>query len=186
MRQALRVKHLKWQQRRKLEKMYKTHENKRVRERAHMILMSYGGQTPQQIAKMLLASDDRVRDAIHRFIEGGCDGLEEGQRSGRPATVTDEMEEDLKDWVLAKPEEQKVQRSYWTTGSLAKALNRKYRIKVTDECVRNHLLGMNLVCRRPTWTVKPLAQQQPGYARKKANRQALETPTAGMRYLCSR
>lgn len=166
MRQALRVIHLKWQQRRKLEKMYKSHEHKRVRERAHMILLSYDGQTPQQIAKTLLISDDRVRDAIHRFMAEGCAGLEEGHRSGRPPTITAEMDEDLKDWVLAKPEEQGVQRSYWTTESLAKALNKKYRVKVTDECIRNHLLDMSLVCRRPTWTVKPLAQQQPGYARK--------------------
>jgi putative transposase len=167
MRQALKVKHLQWQQRRKLEKMYKSHENKRTRERAHMILLSYGGQTPQQIGKTLLTSDDRVRDAINRFLTGGCAGLEEGERSGRPPKISNEMEAKLRDWVLATPEEQSVQRSYWTTESLAKSLKKEFRVKVTDECVRMHLLGMNLVCRRPTWTVKPLAKQQPGYARKK-------------------
>jgi hypothetical protein len=40
-------------------------------------------------------------------------------------------------------------------------------VRVTPECIRQHLHRLGFVCRRPTWTVKHLARQQPGYAQKK-------------------
>ncbi|MCL5997760.1 MAG: hypothetical protein M1546_17150, partial [Chloroflexi bacterium] len=58
-------------------------------------------------------------------------------------------------------------RPTWTTAALARGVARRFRVAVTDECLRQHLERLDIVCRRPTWSVKHLAQQQPGYAQKK-------------------
>ena len=58
-------------------------------------------------------------------------------------------------------------RPTWTTAALAQVVARRFRVAVTDECLRQHLERLDIVCRRPTWSVKHLAQQQPGYAPKK-------------------
>lgn len=61
----------------------------------------------------------------------------------------------------------KLKRPGWTTALLAKLVRRIFKVRVTDECIRQHLERIEAVCRRPTWTVKHLAEQQPGYAQKK-------------------
>jgi len=109
-----------------------------------------------------------VRRWLHRFEAEGCAGLEEAPRSGRPPQVTDAVEAYLRKVVVQSPREFGYARPGWTTALLAKLIRRKYKRGVSEECVRQHLAAAGVVCRRPTWTVKYRAEEQPGYAQKKA------------------
>jgi hypothetical protein len=51
----------------------------------------------------------------------------------------------------------------WTTGLLATYLATTTRITVTAETVRLYLRAAGYVCKRPTWTLKRKAAEQPGY-----------------------
>jgi transposase len=132
-----------------------------------MVLLSNQGRHPAEIAAITQQSDDTVRRWLQRFEDEGCTGLIERPRSGRPAQVTDAVDQFLWKCMHKSPRKFGVDRPFWTTSDLAGVLKRKLGVTVTDECVRQHLLTLNFVCRRPTWTVKPVAQQQPGYAQKK-------------------
>jgi transposase len=168
MKAALKVGRVTPKQVRELRVIYKTSENSRERGRAQAVLLSKDGKTAGDIADIIKTSDDFVRRAIHRFEKGGSEGLREGLRSGRASKVTPEMDKTLSEWVKEQePSKAGVDRSYWTAGSLAEALNKKYRIDVGEDCVRLHLIRLEMVCRRPTWTLKPLATGQPGYRSKK-------------------
>ena len=92
----------------------------------------------------------------------------EAPRSGRPPQVTDAVEAYLRKVVVQSPREFGYARPGWTTALLAKLIRRKYKRDVSEECVRQHLAAAGVVCRRPTWTVKYRAEEQPGYAQKKA------------------
>ena len=139
----------------------------RHRLRAQMVLLSHQGYSLQQIAAITRQSDETVRRWLHRFHSHGCPGLHERPRCGRPPKVTPAVEELLCQWALLSPREFDVHRPTWTTANLARLVERLLGIRVTAECIRQHLHQRDFVCRRPTWTVKHLGRLQPGYAQKK-------------------
>jgi transposase len=69
--------------------------------------------------------------------------------------------------VVKSPRDFSVHRPSWTTALLAKLVKDRFKIDVTEECIRQHLERLDIVCRRPTWTVKHKAQEKPGHAQKK-------------------
>lgn len=150
-----------------LQQMYRETRCPRIRIRVQMILLSHQGRPPAEIAQITQQSDDTVRRWLRRFEAEGCKGLIERPRSGRPAQVTQAVEHFLWGCLQQSPRAFGIERPTWTTAHLAYVLKRKLHVPVTDECIRQHLGKLGFVCRRPTWTVKPLAHQQPGYAQKK-------------------
>jgi len=150
-----------------LQENYKTTPNARLRTRIQMILLKREGYSVKDIAQITRKSDDCVRHWLHRFQEGGCGGLQEAAHTGRPAQITVEVEAFLRECVLLSPRDYGIERPGWTTALLAQAVKRRWKVSVSEECIRQHLQRVDAVCRRPTWTVKHLAQRQPGYAQKK-------------------
>jgi transposase len=139
----------------------------RTRLRAQMVLLFHQGYSVVEVARITCHSDDTVRRWLHRFQRRGCPGLREAPRSGRPPTITPAIEQLLRGWILRSPREFGVHRPTWTAADLARLVERRRGDRVTPECIRRHLRRLDFVCRRPTWTVKHLAQAQPGYAQKK-------------------
>ncbi len=139
----------------------------RARLRAQMVLLSHRGYSLQQIASITGQSDETVRRWLHRFRRLGCPGLRERPRPGRPPRITADVEQLLREWALLSPRQAGEHRPTWTAANLAGLVERLSGVRVTAECIRLHLHRLDFVCRRPTWTVKHLAQAQPGYAQKK-------------------
>ena len=139
----------------------------RARLRAQMVLLSHQGYSPQEIAAITRQSDETVRRWLHRFRRQGCPGLREEPRSGRPPEITPAVEQLLRGWALLSPRQRGVPRPSWTCAKLAGLVERLLGVRVTDACIRQHLHRLDFVCRRPTWTVKHLAQAQPGHAQKR-------------------
>ena len=167
MRQPKVIRRLRGRQVSRLQRMYRETDCPRTRIRIQVVLLSNQARSPAEIAQITQQSDDTVRRWLQRFEDEGCAGLVERPRSGRPPQITDALDRFLWKCMHNSPRKFQVDRPFWTTDDLADVLKRKFGVTVTDECVRQHLLGLDFVCRRPTWTVKPVAQQQPGYAQKK-------------------
>lgn len=150
-----------------LRENYESTSSVRTRMRIQMVLLRRDGYSVKEIARITHKSDDSVRYWLHRFQQGGCAGLREAPHTGRPAQITAEMEAFLRECILQSPREFGIQRPGWTTALLAQVVKRRWRVSVSEECIRQHLQRVGAVCRRPTWTVKHLAERQPGYAQKK-------------------
>jgi transposase len=170
MRPPLKIR-LRGRQRSRLQRMFDETSCPRTRIRVQSVLLADAERTVPDIAAITQQSDDTVRYWLHRFIAQGCDGLFEGRHSGRPPTITPREEAFLLMCLSHSPREFGFERSHWTTVLLAEAVSRLFQRTVSDECIRQHLVTLDIVCRRPTWTVKHLAQAQPGYAQKKAQLQ---------------
>lgn len=164
----LKVTGLRGRQLGRLKKMYRTTRCPRTRLRVQMVLLSGQGYSVNEIAGITHMSDDTVRHWLRRFMRTGCAGLLEAPRSGRPLEITPAVEQFLCECVRQTPREFGFHRPAWTTALLAKVVQRHFKVKVTDECIRQHLARIEGVCRRPTWTVKHHAVQRPGHAQKKA------------------
>lgn len=186
MRPALRVQRLSVQQAARLRSLFQTTDCPRTRLRAQMVLLSSDGYSVTEIAGITSQSDDTVRYWLHRFLDQGWQGLLEAPRSGRPAAITPAVEQFLSECLQGTPRDFRISRPSWTTALLAQVVQRRLKIEVTDECIRQHLERIEGVCRRPTWTVKHLARQKPGYAQKRLDYKAFAAPATRHRCLRSR
>jgi len=171
MRPGLKLKQISGQQLRRVRELYDQAGCPRLRRRAQTILLAQQGYHTAEIAKITRQSPMNVRRWLHRFTRQRCAGLLEAPRSGRPADITPAIETYLRTVVVQSPRQFGFARPGWTTQLLAKLVRRRFKRRVTDECLRQHLKRVGAVCRRPTWTVKHQAQAQPGYAQKKAGLQ---------------
>jgi transposase len=151
-----------------------------------MVLLSNDNYLVEEIATITGKSDDTVRYWLHCFQQAGCAGLIEAPHSGRPPAITAGIEVFLRECIPQSPRHFKMDRPGWTTALLAKLVKRRFQISVTDECIRQHLVRVEAVCRRPTWTVKHLAEQQPGYAQKKGYFPLVNAPSARCGCVCPR
>jgi transposase len=166
MRAPLRIR-LRGRQGARLQQLYRDTQCPRTELRVQMVLLSDAGYAVEEIARITRKSDDAVRYWLHRFQQAGTAGLLEAPHSGRPPRITAGIEAFLRECIPESPREFRLKRPGWTTALLAQLVRRVFKVRVTDECIRQHLARIEAVCRRPTWTVKHLAEQQPGYAQKK-------------------
>ena len=167
MRPPLQITTVHWRPKARLPQMYHQTDCVRTRIRAQMVRLSLNGYAVSEIARITQPSDDTVRRWLHRFSAAGCAGLLEELHPGRPAELTPAIENFVLDCLKRSPRACDIQRARWTTATLAAVVQTKFAVEVSDECVRQHLQHLDMVCRRPPWTVKHLAKEQPGYAQKK-------------------
>ena len=168
MRPPLQITAVHWRQKARLQQLYHQTDCVRTRTRAQMVLLSLHGHAVSEIAQITQQGDDTVRRWLHRFMMAGLAGLLEEPHPGRPAEITPAIENFLLVCLKRSPRAFDIQRATWTTATLADVIQTRFGVHVSDECVRQHLQHLDMVCRRPTWTVKHLATEQPGYAQKKA------------------
>jgi len=167
MRPPLKFKPVRGRQLNRLREMYDQAHCPRLRRRAQIVLLAQAGYTVAEIVQITRQSPWTVRRWLHRFMAEGCEGLWEAPRSGRPPEITSAIELFLREAVVKSPRDYGLARPNWTTHLLSQVIKRRFKRDVSDDCVWQHLHAVGGVCRRPTWTVRHRAEEQPGYAQKK-------------------
>jgi len=92
-------------------------------ERARIIQASSKGQSVGEIASGLQLKEAKVRKWITRFNDAGLAGLEDGLRSGRPATYTVEEVSEVVAAALSDPQTVGLPFASWTLDRLEAYLN---------------------------------------------------------------
>lgn len=146
-----------------LRHLYDTAADAKLRLRAQMVLLAYQGRSVAEIATIVFRSRDTVERVLKRFPQGGGAALPPRQAPGMAPTVTPERKAELLRVIDLDPHTVGVPRAHWTTGLLATYLASTTSITVTAETVRLYLRAAGYVCKRPTWTLKRKAEEQPGY-----------------------
>lgn len=112
-------------------------DESRYDHRLHGLLLVAGGQSCQQVAETFGENPRTVQRWVMRFEEYGLDGLREGVRPGRPATL------DAKQWAALgrdmrrTPEEFGHAAHLWDGKLLSEHLRRHYGVKLgVRQCQR--------------------------------------------------
>ncbi|HEY4388603.1 MAG TPA: helix-turn-helix domain-containing protein [Ktedonobacteraceae bacterium] len=129
-----------------------------------MLLLALDGQTSTQIAHLVCRSQDTVVRVLKRFLQGGLEAVPRRTAPGRARTITPVWEAELLRVIELDPHEVDVVSANWTIQLLADYLGKKTGIMVTEETVRISLHAQGYVCKRPTWTLKRKAEEQPHHA----------------------
>ena len=122
--------------------------------RAMVVMASASGNTVPAIAKLVVTSEDRVREMIHRFNDKGMASLDPQWAGGRPRRITTDDEKFIVATATARPETLGEPFTRWSLRKLARFLcaNEDRRVVVSPERLRQ-LLDVNGVTfqRTKTW-----------------------------------
>lgn len=112
-------------------------DESRYDHRLHGLLLVTGGQSCHQVAKTFGEDPRTVQRWVKRFEEYGLDGLREGERPGRPATL------DAKQWaslgrdMRRPPKEFGLAAHLWDGKLLSEHLRQRYGVKLgVRQCQR--------------------------------------------------
>jgi putative transposase len=146
-----------------LRQLYETAPAPKMRLRAQIVLLAHQGRSVAEIAAIVFRSRDTVERVLKRFLHGGVATLPPRKAPGLAPTVTLEWKAELLRVIDCDPHTVGVPSANWSTRLLATYLAAKTHITVTAETVRLYLRAAGYVCKRPTWTLKRKAEEQPGY-----------------------
>jgi transposase len=135
-----------------------------ARLRYQMVLLAADGRTAPQIAPLVQRSAVAVWRVLRRYLAGGAAAVAPRPRPGRPVAAPPAWAAELRRVIELAPHAVGVDSANWTTGLLAAYLGRTTGHRTSDEAVRLALHRADYVCKRPGWTLKRKAQEQPGWA----------------------
>ena len=118
-----------------LNEMYKNSLSHRLRQRAHILLMSNRFMKIAQIAKAIDLDRDTVSQVISTYEENGLGGLFDKKRNGRPAIFTKEDEEIILAEVKKNPRQLKA-----TMPNITKQTNKKSSMQTIKRIIKKKTL----------------------------------------------
>lgn len=121
----------------------------RVAKRLRAIVLNSEGHTSGELAEMLQAPRSKVSEWLQRYQTHGIDGLLEGYRSGRPAALSEEQQQQLGDILDSGPVAYGLDIGIWTSPMIAWVIQEEFGVHYHPGHVRKLLHGWGFSVQRP-------------------------------------
>ena len=94
--------------------MYRHHPKSRMRERAHMVLLSIQGRKIKEIRSIVFRSENTISTWLNAYESMGFLGLYDGDIPGRPPKLDKDQHGQIAAWLDDSPRKEGYQQSNWT------------------------------------------------------------------------
>jgi transposase len=121
----------------------------RVARRLRAVVLNAEGRSSGEIAAVLKSPRSKVSDWLARYETYGIDGLLEGYRSGRPAELTAEQQEQLGDILDSGPVAYGLDTGIWTSPMIAWIIEQEFGVQYHPGHVRRLLHAQGYSVQRP-------------------------------------
>ena len=112
-------------------------EESRYDHRLHGVLLVAQGMTCPEVSRLLGDSPRTVEYWVRHFEEEGFTGLQEGERSGRPARLTEQQLREIKRALRQKPSDAGMDVNLWDGKTLSAWITKKYEVQLgVRQCQR--------------------------------------------------
>lgn len=112
-------------------------DESRYDHRLHGLLLVANGHSCAEVGQMFGEAATTIQRWVRRFEESGFAGLREGERSGRPRSMDDEIWSRLKADLRKDPKALGLDANLWDGPLLSEHLRRRYGIKLgVRQCQR--------------------------------------------------
>src|SRR5690349_2798873 len=112
-------------------------EESRYDHRLHGVLLVAQGMTCPEVSRLLGDSPRTVEYWVRHFEEEGFAGLQEGERSGRPARLTEQQSAEIKRALRQKPSDAGMDVYLWDGKTLSAWITKKYEVQLgVRQCQR--------------------------------------------------
>jgi transposase len=122
----------------------------RVSRRIHSVLLNNERRTSSEIARIVGATRVKVSEWLKIYAHQGIEGLMEGQRTGRPARISDVDKIILCDIIDSGPIAYGYQTGVWTSSIISEVINCEFGITYHPGHVRKLLQGFGFSVQSPT------------------------------------
>jgi transposase len=102
--------------------------NVRFAVRLHAVILNLEGRTAPDIASILKVHRSKVSLWLRRYESGGCAGLEDRPKSGRPPRVTAEHRDALRGLVAVPPSAHGLPFERWTLRLVAEVMKNRFGV----------------------------------------------------------
>jgi transposase len=136
-----------------------------TRMRYRMLLLLAEGRPPAEVGALVRRSSATVRRVLRRYQADGPDGVPPRPRPGQPPHFPPAWATELERVVELDPHAVGVPSAVWTTRLLADYLAGATGHRAGTETVRLVLHRLGFVCKRPGWSLKRKATEQPEWAK---------------------
>ena len=120
---------------RELEALFAGAGDRRVRDRAQIVLMAHRGRPRGQIARDLGVSTRTVQRWVNAYCEGGVAALLLRKAPGAAPKVPESLAGEVRRWVIEGPAACGLDRANWTHEELAAHLGRVHGVRVKKSAV---------------------------------------------------
>ena len=119
-----------------LEALFAGAEDRRLRDRAQIVLMAHRGRPHGQIASDVGVTTRTVQRWLNAYCEGGAAALAPRKAPGAVPRVPEALAGEVRRWVIEGPAACGLDRANWTYEELAARLRRLHGVKARRTAVR--------------------------------------------------
>jgi transposase len=134
-----------------LQQTFRDTADRRLRDRAQIILLAQRGRAHQAIAEDLSISPRTVQRWLNAYREHGLDGLRPRTAPGAKPKLTADLGPVLQQWVLDGPVKQGLDRANWTYAELAGHLYKAKGLRVRKSALQVFCHKHDIRPYRPTY-----------------------------------
>ena len=135
----------------RLDALFRSTDDRKLRDRLQIVLMAHRGRARQDIATDLGVHRKTVTRWINAYCDAGIDGLRPRKAKGKAGRIPASLADEVKGWVIEGPAEQGLDRANWTHEELADHLLKTKGIRTSRSAVQRFCSGIDIRLYRPTY-----------------------------------
>src|SRR3954470_15386209 len=135
----------------RLDTLFRSTDDRKLRDRLQIVLMAHRGRARQDIAADLGVHRKTVTRWINAYCDAGIEGLRPRRAKGKAGHIPPALADEVKRWVIEGPTEQGLDRANWTHEELADHLLKTQGIRTSRSAVQRFCSGIGIRLYRPTY-----------------------------------
>ena len=135
----------------RLDALFRSTDDRKLRDRVQIVLMAHRGRARQDIAADLGVHRKTVTRWVNAYCAAGIDGLRPRTAKGRAGNIPPALADEVKRWVIEGPVEQGLDRANGTHEELADHLLKTHGIRTSRSAVQRFCSGIGIRLYRPTY-----------------------------------
>jgi transposase len=135
----------------RLDALFRSTNDRKLRDRLQIVLMAHRGRTRQDIAADLGVHRKTVTRWLNAYCDDGLDGLRPHRSQGKPSNIPAELADEVRRWVIAGPAQQGLDRANWTHAELADHLLKTKGIRTSRSAMQRFCSKIGIRLYRPTY-----------------------------------
>jgi transposase len=134
-----------------LDTLFRSTDDRKLRDRLQIVLMAHRGRARQDIAADLGVHRKTVTRWVNAYLADGLDGLRPRKATGKAGHIPPALADEVRRWVIDGPAKQGLDRANWTHEELADHLLKTKGIRTSRSAVQRFCSGIGVRLYRPTY-----------------------------------
>lgn len=135
----------------RLEGLFRSTEDRKLRDRLQIVLMAHRGRPRKDIATDLGIHRIGVTRWLNAYCERGLDGLFPKKAKGNTAKIPAQLAGEIRRWVIEGPAACGLDRANWTHEELAENLFKTHGVKTSRSAMHRFCAKIDIRPYRPTY-----------------------------------